>query len=110
MLDCQSCSSPKPNQWVLGALSLVVKSLGHEAGYSPPSSTKVTNMTYSSTDELPQIHTDHRNLKADLTYDQHIWTHLRMAKHRVTQWLCSRGTVLPVRTAWRPGLRNFVSP
>ena len=33
-----------------------------------------------------------------------------MAKHGVTQWLCSRGTVLPVRTAWRPGLWNFVPP
>jgi hypothetical protein len=32
-----------PMQWVLGALSLGVKQLGHDADHSPPSSAKVKN-------------------------------------------------------------------
>jgi hypothetical protein len=30
-----------PTQWVLGALSLGIKQLGHEADHSPPSSAQV---------------------------------------------------------------------
>jgi len=32
-----------PVQWVLGALSLVVEQLGHQADHSPASSVKVKN-------------------------------------------------------------------
>jgi hypothetical protein len=39
-----------PIQWVLGALSLVVKQLGHEVDHSPPSSAEVKNAwSYTST-------------------------------------------------------------
>jgi hypothetical protein len=42
-----------PTQWVLVALSLGVKQLGHEADHSPPSRAKVRNaQSYTSTQPL----------------------------------------------------------
>jgi hypothetical protein len=46
--------TPPPIQWVLGALSPVVKWLGHEAHYSHPTSAKVKK-TWVSTSTPPYV-------------------------------------------------------